>query len=306
MLPSSFISLGFAVAAVFIFWTLSATSSSPFARNFPRLYNKRICLLIAHPDDEAMFFAPTVLALTKPGLGNHLKILCLSSGDADGLGHIRKKELEKSAMHLGLRSESDVLVIDDPSRFPDSMSATWSESDVSSLLASAFAPEMGAAAQSGSRKRGASADKPPVATIDVLLTFDRRGISNHPNHRSLYHGAVHFLRALMKDKSGYTCPVSLYTLTTTNILRKYIGVLDAPLSMARGAIDALLSKVMGSAGVSKEDTPARLLFVSTVGEWMTAQSAMVKAHKSQMVWFRYGWITLGRYMAVNDLKREKV
>ncbi|KAE8310758.1 putative deacetylase LmbE-like domain-containing protein [Aspergillus transmontanensis] len=305
MSPSSFISLGFAITAVFIFWTLSATSSSPFARNFPRLYNKRICLLIAHPDDEAMFFAPTVLALTKPELGNHLKILCLSSGDADGLGHIRKKELQKSAVHLGLRSESDVLIIDDPTRFPDSMSATWSESDVSSLLASAFAPEMGDA-QSGSRKRGATGDKPPVATIDVLLTFDRHGISNHPNHRSLYHGAVHFLRTLMKDKPGYTCPVSLYTLTTTNILRKYIGVLDAPLSMARGAVDSLFSGLKGSSRSSKEDAPARLLFVSSVGEWMTAQSAMVKAHQSQMVWFRYGWITLGRYMAVNDLKREKI
>src|SRR3954454_1304079 len=47
---------------------------------FPTLRNKRICLLIAHPDDEAMFFAPTVLALTDPSLGNHVKILCLSSG----------------------------------------------------------------------------------------------------------------------------------------------------------------------------------------------------------------------------------
>jgi len=45
------------------------------------LRNKRICLLIAHPDDEAMFFAPTVLALTEPALGNHVKILCLSSGE---------------------------------------------------------------------------------------------------------------------------------------------------------------------------------------------------------------------------------
>jgi len=47
---------------------------------FPKLRNKRICLLIAHPDDEAMFFAPSILALTEPSLGNHVKILCLSSG----------------------------------------------------------------------------------------------------------------------------------------------------------------------------------------------------------------------------------
>lgn len=50
---------------------------------FPTLHNKRICLLIAHPDDEAMFFAPTVLALTRPETGNHVKILCLSSGTAN-------------------------------------------------------------------------------------------------------------------------------------------------------------------------------------------------------------------------------
>lgn len=46
----------------------------------PQLQNKRVCLVIAHPDDEAMFFAPTVLALTKPETGNHVKILCLSTG----------------------------------------------------------------------------------------------------------------------------------------------------------------------------------------------------------------------------------
>jgi len=49
--------------------------------SFPQIRNKRICLLIAHPDDEAMFFAPTLLALTAPELGNHVKILCLSTGN---------------------------------------------------------------------------------------------------------------------------------------------------------------------------------------------------------------------------------
>ena len=77
---SSIFSIGLVVSALIIFWSLSSTSSSPFARSFPQLENKRICLLIAHPDDEAMFFSPTVLALTRPEMGNHLKILCLSNG----------------------------------------------------------------------------------------------------------------------------------------------------------------------------------------------------------------------------------
>ncbi|PYH43850.1 PIG-L family deacetylase [Aspergillus saccharolyticus JOP 1030-1] len=332
MNTSSLITIGLAISVVFMFWTLSSTSSSPFAGAFPRLYNKRICLLIAHPDDEAMFFAPTVLALTKPEYGNHLKILCLSTGmavlmhsslakrskakreptnpsplmgylgDADGLGHIRKKELVKSALQLGLRSESDVYVVDDPTRFPDSMTTHWTENDVASILASAFAPEM--SSSKPTRKSGGGAAAAPTATIDVLLTFDKGGISNHPNHRSLYHGALHFLRTLVKDSPGYQCPVTLYTLTTTNIVRKYAGVLDAPFTMVRGALSSIASG-SGSRS-SKDQLPSRLLFVSSVNEWLTAQSAMVKAHQSQMVWFRWGWITIGRYMAVNDLRREKI
>ncbi len=61
---------------ILVLWLYTAQ----IAKSFPTLRDKRICLLIAHPDDEAMFFAPAVLALTRPELGNHLKILCLSSG----------------------------------------------------------------------------------------------------------------------------------------------------------------------------------------------------------------------------------
>jgi len=31
---------------------------------------------------------------------------------------------------------------------------------------------------------------------------------------------------------------------------------------------------------------------------------MTTAHKSQMVWFRYGWIWNSRYMIVNDLQKD--
>ncbi|KAL4968871.1 PIG-L family deacetylase [Aspergillus stella-maris] len=312
----SLISIGFAIAFAFLFWTLSSTTTSPFARTFPTFHNKRICLLIAHPDDEAMFFAPTLLALTKPGLGNHIKILCLSSGDADGLGHIRRTELTKSARRLGIRSDTDVLVLDDP-RFQDGMGNEWSKSDVSSLLMQTFSPESNTTSSTSTSRKKNKNQTPsaPTSTIDILLTFDKHGISNHINHRSLYHGSKYFLETLMRDASGYSCPVSLYTLTTTSLLRKYIGVLDAPMTMAGGVLEGLFSVFSPSSSSSsfsgrkvdkKAGGPARLLFVSSVGEWMTAQSAMVKAHQSQMVWFRWGWIGIGRYMVVNDLRREGV
>lgn len=78
---TSLITLALIPPLFLLFWTLTSTSRlSPLTRSLPTLHNKRICLLIAHPDDEAMFFAPTLLALTRPELGNHVKILCLSSG----------------------------------------------------------------------------------------------------------------------------------------------------------------------------------------------------------------------------------
>lgn len=68
----------FSFPVVFLaLWTSLAYLVSVF---FPPLREKRIGILIAHPDDEAMFFSPTVISLTDPALRNHVRILCLCSG----------------------------------------------------------------------------------------------------------------------------------------------------------------------------------------------------------------------------------
>lgn len=173
-----------------------------------------------------------------------------------------------------------------PRNFPDSMTVTWHPRLISNLLTTAFAPKMASI----------SSKEAPEATIDVLITFDDRGVSDHPNHKSLYHGAHTFLKALMHRHAGWECPVKLYTLTTTSIFRKYLGLLDAPATII-GAI--LRKKEIGS-------FPTPLLVVSSPVGYRRAQGAMTTAHESQMRWFRWGWITLSRYMVINDLKREKV
>jgi len=260
---------------------------------FPKLRNKRICLLIAHPDDEAMFFAPTVLALTEPSLGNHVKILCLSSGDADGLGETRKKELVKSGIALGLRQEDDVFVVESP-EFQDSMTTTWDKTKVATLLSSAFAPNL-----TQPKKSKSPGDSAPTATIDVLITFDASGISSHPNHISLFHGARHFISSLIHNRPGWASPVDLYTLTTVNIVRKYSGWADSAVSF--------LGMTFSSRGKGVDrDKVKRLVFLSGPKEYQIAWKAMTKAHVSQMKWFRYGWIGLSRYMTVNDLRLEDV
>jgi N-acetylglucosaminylphosphatidylinositol deacetylase len=87
---------------------LAAILFSPLHSNPAFLHSEspgqspRILLLTAHPDDEAMFFAPTLLALSTHEPPINVYSLCLSTGDADGLGKIRVKEYEKSHDVLGI------------------------------------------------------------------------------------------------------------------------------------------------------------------------------------------------------------
>jgi N-acetylglucosaminylphosphatidylinositol deacetylase len=169
------------------------------------------------------------------------------------------------------------------------MTATWPKEKISSLLSSAFAREL-------SKSPKARTTEAPAATIDVLITFDSNGISSHPNHISLYHGARHFISSLLHNRPGWQSPVDLYTLTTVNIVRKYTTFFDALITLTLVAFQKK----------SSDAHPSPLLFMSGPGEVRTAQQAMTNAHVSQMKWFRWGWIGISRYMVVNDLKLEKV
>jgi hypothetical protein len=72
------------------------------------VHSSRILLLTAHPDDESLFFAPTILALVNQDTELHL--MCLSDGDADGIGHLRSKEIEDSWDVLGVDSRRRILI----------------------------------------------------------------------------------------------------------------------------------------------------------------------------------------------------
>jgi N-acetylglucosaminylphosphatidylinositol deacetylase len=305
MSTSTLLYAGLAPLFFLAFWVATAVLS---ASSFPApgtLHRARILLLIAHPDDEAMFFSPTLLALTDPSLDNHVKILCLSAGNADGLGETRKKELVESASTLGVR-RTDVFILDDD-RFVDGMDKNWSATEIAKLLTEAFAPALASPATKEKGTVNGKAPNKPSAGIDVLITFDARGVSDHPNHRALYSGAVLFLRNVMRGHAGWECPVALYTLPTVNILRKYSSVLDAIVTMAVGAISNLKDGLTGDKKASRAGRGCRrVLFTSGLQRYWSAREAMVKGHRSQMVWFRWGWITIGRYMVVNDLKRERI
>jgi N-acetylglucosaminylphosphatidylinositol deacetylase len=174
------------------------------------------------------------------------------------------------------------------------MTTTWDKQKIASLLSSGLAPNL------AKPMKNKSVDA-PTATIDVLITFDKSGVSSHPNHISLYHGARLFIASLIHNRPGWGCPVDLYTLHSVSLARKYTSFFDAMVSLV---VMAFQPKQTGA-------HPSPLLFLNGLGQVSVGQKAMTTAHKSQIGWnfiglVRYGWIGMSRYMFVNDLRLEKV
>ena len=94
------------IALLFTFFL--AFQKAQKMRQKPKRKNENILLVIAHPDDEAMFFVPAIKALRET---NTLYCLCLSNGNFAGLGKIREKELEKSCKYLAF-AEAPTIVDD--------------------------------------------------------------------------------------------------------------------------------------------------------------------------------------------------
>ncbi|XP_073902875.1 N-acetylglucosaminyl-phosphatidylinositol de-N-acetylase isoform X3 [Castor canadensis] len=160
----------------------------------------RALLVIAHPDDEAMFFAPTVLGLVR--LKHQVSLLCFSAGNYYNQGEIRKKELLQSCDVLGIPS-SCVMIIDNRD-FPDNPGVQWDTELVASVLLQHI----------------------EVNDINLVVTFDAGGVSGHSNHVALY-AAVRALHLEGKFPEG----CSVLTLQSVNVLRKYLSLLDLPWSL---------------------------------------------------------------------------
>lgn len=123
---------------------------------------KRVLLIIAHPDDECMFFGPTIFNLLKVEKCV-VYLLCLSTGANYGMGKIRKNELYKACRVLGIREEN--IIIQNHTLLPDAMDVNWPIDLVSQIVL----------------------HQVETYDIDTLLTFDRHGVSRHLNHCSIYY-----------------------------------------------------------------------------------------------------------------------
>ncbi|CAG9831311.1 unnamed protein product [Diabrotica balteata] len=191
-------SLFYIVTCIFLYMCIKAWGIVNFNRE-PK-NSKRILFVIAHPDDECMFFGPTILNFTRKK-DCLVYILCLSTGRNYGMGLIRKQELYNSCYELGIPSEN--IFIHNHTLLPDAMDVRWPTDVISDIVLNYV----------------------ETLNITTLVTFDRYGVSLHNNHCSIYYAIANLI---LDNKLPRGCGV--YVLDTTNIIRKYWLLMDIPIS----------------------------------------------------------------------------
>ncbi|XP_074467723.1 N-acetylglucosaminyl-phosphatidylinositol de-N-acetylase [Sebastes fasciatus] len=159
----------------------------------------RALVVTAHPDDECLFFSPSIIRLVESQVSVHL--LCLSEGNFYNQGAQRKQELLNSCAVLGI-PDSRVTIVDHK-KLPDDPKAEWSVSLVSSLIAQHMRAH----------------------SFNMVLTFDGSGVSGHANHTAVHKAVSHL--ATTGQVPNDCC---LLSLVTVGLLRKYISFLELPFS----------------------------------------------------------------------------
>lgn len=195
------------VIAVILLWVSSLlkilhesrSTSRDVVCNNGEIRKRNVLLIIAHPDDESMFFSPTINHLISRG--HNIHVLCCSNGNADGMGNIRKEELYRACVILKVPLHQVKIL--DHHDMQDGFGQKWNLD----LLAKIVEEEVS------------------THSIDSIITFDNYGISGHCNHRDVHHG-IH--KMLCETSQGN---VEAWELISTNILRKYSGPLDVWLSI---------------------------------------------------------------------------
>ena len=258
---------------------------------------KKVMLVISHPDDEAMFFGPTLESLKKTTnviATTKVFCICLSNGNASGLGQTRAKELKKSTLEV---FKLDGCVIADSEDLQDGMENAWPLEEIANVVHECvqhYSP-------------------------DVILTFDERGVSKHPNHVQTHRGVMRFI---VEAKLG-AIPNAEYTeenvpevwvLETMPFYRTFMGAMDYWASV----ITTTTRKKKGSKNTSNESSNSNSSSLAAGASSTSSSSVMfcsrnpslvleaMRTHATQWVWYRKLYVAFSRYSLLNTLRRMDV
>lgn len=100
-------------------------------------------------------------------------------GNYEGKGAVRRKEMWKACHELGVPDENISLITD--TRLQDDPKAQWPVPVVAKLIQ----------------------QKLEMLDIDTLVTFDRGGVSSHPNHSAVFYAVAYIFVEKIMPKSEY-------------------------------------------------------------------------------------------------------
>ena len=143
-------------------------------------FGARVLAVVAHPDDKSFGLGAVIVAFSQ--LGSDTALLCFTHGEAstlhgvDGdLHRVRQRELNRAAATLGV---GDVRLLDYPDGKLDVMSLDTLRTDVEAMI-KRFHP-------------------------DMLLVFDKGGVTGHPDHKCATEAA--------RSAARGDCPVVAWAL----------------------------------------------------------------------------------------------
>ncbi|KAL2156633.1 hypothetical protein VTH82DRAFT_1378 [Thermothelomyces myriococcoides] len=231
---------------------------------------KSLLIVTAHPDDECLFFSPSILGVLDRNRGVTGALLVMSTGNNYGLGGTRAQELQGSCKVLGIHQER-CIVLDHPELQDDPR--VWWNTDLIEALVQEHVNKW---------------------EVDVILTFDEGGVSGHMNHRAVSAAVSHYA-ATNPDAP------STFILTTTSPLRKYTLLGDLPLTALPFAWRIISALSYPSTTTDPRDG-GRALVANTWARYLKTRDAFAQ-HSSQYTWDRHLYMILSRYVWFNDLRR---
>jgi LmbE family N-acetylglucosaminyl deacetylase len=275
--------------------------------------DSRVLLVIAHPDDEAMFFSPFLWHCRRNSIP--VAILCLSSGNYCGVGHVREQELYASAQVFGVPVQMTCVI--DHKDLQDGMNNVWPPTVIAEIIVNHV-----------SKLARASFD------VTALCCFDEYGVSGHPNHIASCEGTLLALKRLRDRKvdgrvnvvgedepsaaqgAARNNEIGALKLCSTSLFRKYLGIWDVFVSLFLFRVTILLQSLEISKRKQSDSGFTDSQKESVVGTIVGRRKhciyvnysdviGTVKAmfcHRSQLVWFRYFSIVLSRFTYVNEFE----
>ncbi|KDE05455.1 hypothetical protein MVLG_04145 [Microbotryum lychnidis-dioicae p1A1 Lamole] len=235
---------------------------------------KSIIWVIAHPDDEAFFFGPSLTNLLAPPGRDEEKsktvyptghILSLSSGNYEGRGEVRTAELKESCRMFAV-DDDNCVVVNDP-RLVDGPDQTWSVDVINSIVA----------------------EKVKQWNADVIITFDPLGVSSHPNHASLG-------QTLLAAPSTFP---QIYLVRTTPLPLKFTSLILLPLKHLQHNIipSSLIPFLPSLPGIGAIASPSpRTVFLTSPPPSFILTRLAFDTHQSQQTWFRTLYALFSHYL----------